>query len=180
MTLSEEGFAVLGLGSNLGDRLGFLRKGVGDLAAGGVEVESVSSVFETPPVGYLDQPPFLNLVLAGRTRRSPKGILELIREVEAAAGRERSFPDAPRTLDVDLLFLGERIVRLPGLRVPHPRWRNRSFVVRPLAEILPGLRDPETGCTVGEIAARWPLEPGKIRLVEGPEALRDPLKRGSP
>jgi 2-amino-4-hydroxy-6-hydroxymethyldihydropteridine diphosphokinase len=89
---------------------------------------------------------------------------------EEMAGRERPFPNAPRTLDVDLIFFGGLILRAPNLRVPHPRWKSRSFVVRPLQQLAPGFVDPETGLTVQEIARLWPQHPREItRMVEAEE-----------
>lgn len=155
----------LALGSNLGGRLDHLRKGVRGLKEGGVVVERVSRVVETPPLGYEDQPPFLNLALGGRWGATPGALLDLMRDVEEGAGRTRSFPDAPRTLDVDLVFFGERIVRSPALTVPHPRWRERTFVARPLAEIVPDVLDPETGWRVEEVVRSWPMGPEEIRVV---------------
>ncbi len=159
--------------------MGFLLRAVRGLSEHGVEMEDLSSVYETPPLGYLQQPPFLNLVLVGRTSLGPREILALSGRLEREAGRERSFPHAPRTLDVDLIFHGGRIVREPGARVPHPRWRERSFVVLPLLETLPGFRDPETGWQVAEVARAWPLEPREIRVVESPEVFRAALRKGN-
>lgn len=139
---------ALALGSNLGDRLAHLRRAVTRLAEGGIEVRDVSSVYESPPAGYAEQPDFLNAALVGRTRLSPGELLALARRLEAEAGRKRSFPNAPRTLDVDIVFYDDRVVAEPGLRIPHERWRARAFVLAPLREIAAGLRDPETGRTV--------------------------------
>lgn len=169
---------VFGLGSNLGDRLGFLLRGVRGLGTGGMDVKAVSSVWETPPLGYLYQPLFLNLVLWGTSSLGVRELLALCAEIEREAGRDRPFANAPRTLDVDLLFRGDTIVRECGARVPHPRWKERSFVVRPLLEILPTFRDPETGWRIEEVARLWPQEPEAIRLVEGAEAFRDAWNEG--
>lgn len=139
---------ALALGSNLGDRLAHLRRAVKGLGDGGVEVRSVSSVYESPPAGYAEQPDFLNAALVGRTRLSPGELLILARRLESEAGRERSFPNAPRPLDVDIVLYGDRIVTEPELRIPHERWRTRAFVLAPLREIAGELRDPETGRTV--------------------------------
>jgi 2-amino-4-hydroxy-6-hydroxymethyldihydropteridine diphosphokinase len=171
---------VLALGSNLGDRERYLREAVLGLKEGGVVVERVSSVYETPPLGGLPQRSFLNMVVGGRCALSPMSLMEIGRRLEEDAGRERTFSGAPRTLDVDLLFFGRRIVRAPGIRVPHARWKVRSFVVRPLLEILPGLRDPETGWRVEEIAALWPMEPKEIRLVVVREEMEEALDRCRP
>ncbi len=139
---------ALALGSNLGDRLAHLRRAVKGLGDGGVEVRSVSSVYESPPAGYAEQPDFLNAALVGRTRLSPGELLILARRLESEAGRERSFPNAPRPLDVDIVLYGDRVVTEPELRIPHERWRTRTFVLAPLREIAAELRDPETGRTV--------------------------------
>lgn len=153
---------LLGLGSNLGDRMGLLRRGLRTLARGGFAIERVSSVVETPAVGYENQPSFLNLVAVGGWEDGPEDLLALMHHTEAEAGRTRPFPDAPRTLDVDLLFFGGFIIRRPGLRVPHPRWKERSFVARPLQQVAPDLVDPETGLTVREICSFWPLLPKEM------------------
>lgn len=139
---------ALALGSNLGDRLAHLRRAVKGLGDGGVEVRGVSSVYESAPEGYVDQPDFLNAALVGRTRLSPGDLLAVARRLEAEAGRERSFPNAPRPLDVDIVLYGDRVVTEPELRIPHERWRTRAFVLAPLREIAGELRDPETGRTV--------------------------------
>jgi 2-amino-4-hydroxy-6-hydroxymethyldihydropteridine diphosphokinase len=152
----------LGLGSNLGDRIGFLRRGLQALARGGLLIERVSSVVETPAVGYEDQPPFLNLVAGGGWKGGPDDLLALMGRTEVEAGRTRPFPDAPRTLDVDLIFFGTLIIRRPELRVPHLRWKERSFVARPLQQVAPELVDPETGLTVNEICRCWPQEPEEV------------------
>jgi 7,8-dihydro-6-hydroxymethylpterin-pyrophosphokinase len=123
-------------------------------------------------VDLTDQGDFFNAVVLARSSEQPEALLGLIRELESAAGRERSIPRGPRILDVDLVLLGDRIVREPDLVVPHPRWRDRSFVMLPLREIAPDLRDPETGWTVEELARGWPMEPEDIQVVEGADALR--------
>lgn len=155
----------LGMGSNLGDRLGFLRLGLEALARGGLRIDRVSAVVETPAVGYEAQPPFLNLVAACGWEGGAEALLTLIRRVEAEADRIRPFRNAPRTLDVDLIFFGDLIIRSPGLRVPHPRWKERSFVVRPLQQLAPGFSDPETGFTVDEVRRKWQQKPEKVEEV---------------
>lgn len=156
---------VLALGSNLGDRLAHLRAGLGTLSAEGIQIDAVSRVYETPAIGFLQQPSFLNVVALARSHLSPSRLLSIFQSAEDEAGRQREFRNGPRTLDVDLILLGDLIVREEGLRVPHPRWRGRSFVVLPLAEIAPGLRDPETGWEVQEIARKWVMQPEQIRVV---------------
>lgn len=139
---------ALALGSNLGDRLAHLRRAVTRLAESGIELRSISSVYESPPEGYVDQPDYLNAALVGRTPLSPGELLALARRLENEAGRERSVPNAPRPLDVDIVLYGDRVVTEPELRIPHERWRTRAFVLAPLREIAGEVRDPETGRTV--------------------------------
>ena len=128
--------AFLGLGSNLGDRLGFLREAVAALP----DVVAVSPVYETEPVGGdPGQPPYLNLVVELRTDRPPRELLALAGELEEAAGRQRPAPLAPRTLDVDVLLVGDLEVQEPDLVVPHPRMYERRFVLAPLADLAPEL-----------------------------------------
>jgi 2-amino-4-hydroxy-6-hydroxymethyldihydropteridine diphosphokinase len=140
--------AYIGLGSNLGDREATLRAAVGELAAApGVEVVGVSTLIDTEPVGLLDQPRFLNGVLALETELPPRALLGLLIAVEARFGRDRAAVPArgPRTLDLDLLVYGEEEIDEPGLRVPHPRLHERAFVLRPLAEVEPDLIVPGKG-----------------------------------
>jgi 2-amino-4-hydroxy-6-hydroxymethyldihydropteridine diphosphokinase len=155
----------LGLGSNLGDRLRFLEEGVYSLQRGGVAVRKLSSVVETPAMGSEGHPPFLNLVVAGEWAGEPDALWEVMVAAERRVGRERPFPNAPRTLDVDLLFFGGLILRTLHLRVPHPRWKGRSFVVRPLQQVAPGFVDPETGLTVADVARLWPQQPREVSPV---------------
>lgn len=149
---------VLALGSNLGDRVLHLRRGLEALARV-VRIEAVSSVYESRPVGYRAQPDFLNLVIVGETGLAPEELLARMQEVERAAGRERSFRNGPRTLDIDLIFFGGRLVEGERLRVPHPRWSERAFVLAPLQEIAPSWTDPVSGCTV---AALWGRRRGEL------------------
>ncbi len=95
----------------------------------------VSSYFETEPVGFSDQPWFLNIVVGLKTRLAPHNLLELCQEIENSCGRVRTFPNAPRTLDLDILLYGNRIINEDNLVVPHPRLHNRRFVLEPLVEI---------------------------------------------
>jgi 2-amino-4-hydroxy-6-hydroxymethyldihydropteridine diphosphokinase len=128
----------VGLGSNLGDREQTLRAAVARLSASpGIEVLGVSSVRETDPVGPIaDQPRFLNGVVALETSLRPRELLDRLLEIEAEFGRTREGPPGgPRTLDLDLLLYGDERVDEPGLRVPHPRLHERSFVLEPLEEL---------------------------------------------
>lgn len=127
--------AFVGLGSNLGDRWGYLRQGLAHLA----DVVAVSPVYETGPVGGPPQGPYLNLVAELVTEATPEELLAAAREAEAAAGRVRTERWGPRTLDVDILLVGDCHVRTPELEVPHPRMWERGFVLVPLADLAPEL-----------------------------------------
>jgi len=127
---------LLGLGSNMGDRRGRLRDAVASL---GRAVITVSDVYETEPVGGPDQEPFLNVVVRLDTDLEPTGLLDLCHQLEDAAGRTRDVRWGPRTLDVDILWIDGVGVDQPDLVVPHPRMRERRFVMAPLADVAPDL-----------------------------------------
>jgi 2-amino-4-hydroxy-6-hydroxymethyldihydropteridine diphosphokinase len=137
--------AFVGLGSNLGDRWAHLRRAVDQLRAGNrAPVTAVSSVYETEPLGGPDdQGPYLNLVveLAVAPGADPYRLLEECRRLEAAAGRVRATRWGPRTLDADVLWIDGVTIEDPDLTVPHPRWRDRRFVLAPLRELAPDLVD---------------------------------------
>jgi 2-amino-4-hydroxy-6-hydroxymethyldihydropteridine diphosphokinase len=138
--------AYVGLGANLGDREQNLRRAVELLAAEpGIELVAVSSFRETDPVGYLDQPRFLNGACTVETDLTASELLERLLAVERALGRERGTGPrwGPRTIDLDLLLYGEETIDEPGLTVPHPRLTERSFALEPLVELAPGLRLPD-------------------------------------
>jgi 2-amino-4-hydroxy-6-hydroxymethyldihydropteridine diphosphokinase len=141
---------AVALGSNLGDREGVLRRAVSALGAlfNGLQVSSWHS---TAPVGVDPQPDFLNGAAIGATALGARDLLNRLLGIERDCGRERPFPGAPRTLDLDLILYGNAILDEPGLVVPHPRFRERLFVLEPLAEIAADWVDPVTGKTVGEL-----------------------------
>ncbi len=149
--MSVEGF--VGLGSNLGDREAYLRAGIAGIAARGLAVLALSSIWETEPVDSDEPLPFLNMVARVGTDLTPEAVLDRLLEVEAATGRVRTSRNAPRVLDLDLLLLGGFRRAGPRLVLPHPRMWERRFVLAPLAEIAPDLVDPESGRTVRECLA---------------------------
>ncbi len=132
--------AHLGLGSNLGDRLAFLAGAVDGLdATPGITVTGVSRVYETAPVGGPEQGPYLNAVVAVATDLRPAQLLAVAKALEARAARVPNERFGPRTLDVDVLLVGDERVDTPDLTVPHPRLRERGFVLAPLADVAPDL-----------------------------------------
>ena len=144
--------AYVALGSNLGDREATIRAAVADLGSRPrVEVVAVSSLIDTEPVGFTEQPRFLNGVAAIETDLPAGELLGLLLEVERRFGRTREGVPAhgPRTLDLDLLLYGDAELDEPGLRVPHPRLHERDFVLAPLAELDPGLEVPGRGRVQG-------------------------------
>jgi len=146
--------AAVALGSNLGDRRAHL-----DFAASRLQALlgnlRVSSYYETVPVGLSGpQALFLNAAAVGDTTRSARGLLEAFLAIELERGRERPRPNMSRTLDIDLILFGDAVIEEPGLVVPHPRFRDRRFVLEPLAAIAPALRDPVTGQSVADLLAR--------------------------
>jgi len=145
---------AIALGSNLGDRRANLTGAVDALGAHLTDL-IVSRFIETAPVGVGNQPTFLNGALTGWSAATPGAILAVLMHIERQQGRERPFPGAPRTLDLDLILCGSAVVDQPGLRVPHPRFRERGFVLEPLSSIAPELVDPETGASVSELYRRW-------------------------
>ncbi len=141
---------AIALGSNLGDRDQHLRDAATAIRAFIPDLR-VSSFYDTAPVGVGDQPRFLNAAAIGSTTLSARALLETLLGIEARFGRTRPHPGAARTLDLDVILYGDQIIEERDLLVPHPRFRERRFVLEPLAEIAPGWVDPVTGQTVGEL-----------------------------
>jgi 2-amino-4-hydroxy-6-hydroxymethyldihydropteridine diphosphokinase len=150
--------AYLGIGSNLGDRLAYLQAAVDGLAAtDGVEVVAVSAVYETDPIGP-EQPDYLNAVVAVDTTLDPHALLAVGQHLEAGAERVRGERWGPRTLDVDVLWYGDELIDEPDLVVPHPRWKERDFVLAPLADLgCPGVERREwSGVRPTDLTLRVP------------------------
>jgi len=147
--------ALIGLGSNLGDRRAALDQAIARLAdTPGLDLKAVSSYHETAPVGGPpNQGPFLNAAAALQVEATldPFALLDRLLSIEREAGRVRDVRWGPRTIDLDLLLFGDRIIDAPSLKVPHPRMAERRFVLEPLAEIAPEARDPRSGRTVAEL-----------------------------
>lgn len=137
----------IGLGANLGDREATIRTALRRLGEHEqIDVQRVSRLRETDPVGYEDQPRFLNGVARLQTDLEPREVLDVLLDVERDLGRTRHGPRfGPRPIDLDILLYDSRIVDEPGLRIPHPRMAERAFVLEPLAELDPGLEVPGRG-----------------------------------
>ena len=145
--------AYLGVGTNLGDRQANIRAALQKLAdLPTIQLMRVSPLYETAPVGVTDQPDFLNLVVAAGTSLAPQALLDALLHIENQMGRVRTERWGPRVIDLDLLLYGDAQVALPGLTVPHPRLRERAFVVVPLAEVAPDLVLPRDGKRVADLA----------------------------
>ena len=142
---------AVALGSNLGDRRGHLEYAITALGRDLTSLKA-SSFIETAPVGVdPGQPAFLNAAVTGMTELSPRELLNRLLGIERERGRVRPYARAPRTLDLDLILYGVEVVNEPGLSIPHPRFREREFVLAPLAEIAREMVDPLTGKTVSQL-----------------------------
>ena len=142
----------LGLGSNIGDRTANIERAsrlIGEIEA--VRLVRMSSLFETEPVGYEDQPDFINAVLEIGTPLTPRELLAAVKEIEQRMGRTRTVRFGPRIIDVDILLFGQRVIDEPGLTIPHPRMHERRFVLGPLAEIAPEAVHPVLKKSVMEL-----------------------------
>ena len=146
----------IALGSNVGDREANLRRAVQLMEQSGVAVTKLSSLYETEPVGYLDQPWFLNAALEATTGLPPEQLLSALRAIESQMGSSKPFPNGPRLIDLDILLYGDAVIDAPALQVPHPRMLQRNFVLAPLAEIAPQLRHPSWSTTIANIYANSP------------------------
>ncbi len=145
----------LSLGSNVGDRARNLRDAIEALAAtDGIRVARVSAGYETEPVGDTDQPGFINLAAEIETACEPLELLNVVKTVETRLGRRASRRWGPREIDIDLVLWGSRVIETERLTLPHREFRNRAFVLVPLAEIAPEAVDPVTGLTVKALASR--------------------------
>ncbi len=147
----EQVTAYLGLGSNMGNRQENLDKTL-DFLSQKLRLEKVSPIYETEPVGNINQPLFLNLVCQVYTSLAPINLLTLAKGIESKLGRVSRSND-PRPIDIDILFYGDQVINTPELTIPHPRLVERAFVLVPLSKIAPDLRHPVNGKTIKELLA---------------------------
>ena len=149
--MSDTVSVAIALGSNLGDRRENIDYALSALSLDVAEMK-VSAIVDTAPVGVGEEhKPYLNAVVVGLTRLPSRDLLERLLEIEDERGRLRPYPMAPRTLDLDLILYGNSVVEDPGLSVPHPRFRERVFVLAPLAEVAPEMIDPVTGRSIAQL-----------------------------
>jgi len=153
--------AYLGFGSNVGDRARNLADALGRVARI-VNVQQASSIYETEPVGFKDQPPFWNMVVRIATDLPAVELLRALIAIEADMGRQRTFRNAPRNIDIDVLLYDDVVLSGTELALPHPRMHERAFVLRPLLEIAPDAADPRSGRRYAEILGGATLERAEI------------------
>ncbi len=144
----------LALGSNIGDREKNLREAIRLLGKSGILIVKISSIYETEPVDYLDQPWFLNAVLEAQTDLPATQLLSTLRSIESQMASKKAFPKGPRLIDLDILLYGDDTIATPDLQVPHPHMLLRNFVLVPLAEIVPTLRHPSWTAAAAELLSR--------------------------
>lgn len=140
----------LALGSNLGNRLANLKNAISNLTPQ-MDVKKKSPVYETPPWGHTDQPPFLNQCVMVETYLEPENLLAHLKRLETVLGREPTFENGPRVIDIDILFYDDLILNTPPLVIPHPRMHTRGFVLVPLNDIAPDMVHPVLGKPVNEL-----------------------------
>lgn len=157
--------AYLAIGSNLGDRLGNLRRAVAMLAPE-VTLVAASPLYETAPAYVVDQPRFVNGALRVETGLAPRALLKKLKDIEQAVGRRPGLRYGPRIVDLDILFHGDAVSAEPELEIPHPRLAERLFVLRPLADIAPGLVHPVLKRSIAALHAALPDDPAMRRMAE--------------
>jgi 2-amino-4-hydroxy-6-hydroxymethyldihydropteridine diphosphokinase len=143
----------LSLGSNTGDREMLLQSAIDALPAAGVRVIRKSSIYETEPQDLRDQAWFLNMIAECETELFPVQLLGRLQKIEAQLGRKRTIAKGPRTIDIDIILYGNAVVETASLQIPHPRFRDRRFVLEPLKELVPELRDPVTKRTMASLVS---------------------------
>lgn len=159
----------IGLGSNLGDRQANITEALQHLRSR-VTIRAVAGLYETEPVGYLDQPRFLNTAVEGETDLPPEDLLAFLKGIERRMGRQPSFRNSPRPIDLDILLYGDLVLRMPDVEIPHPRMHERAFVLAPLAELAPTVRHPVLGVTIPDMLSR--VDRSGVRLARRGLAVR--------
>ena len=167
--------AYVALGANLGDPVTQVHRALDELARmPQTRLAAASGLYVSKPVGFLDQPDYVNAVAALTTRLLPRALLDALLDLETRHGRSRDFKNAPRTLDLDLLLYGGRVMHEPGLTLPHPRMLERAFVLAPLVEIAPDCAIPGHGTARENLEKLEPLALGTLTRLAAPESLPRP------
>ncbi len=156
--------AFIALGTNLGDRAENLRRALDGIRTF-ADIDGVSRVYETEPVGFRDQPDFWNLVVRARTTLELEPLFRALKQIERELGRREAFRNAPRVIDLDLIAYDQLVLRTATLEVPHPRMHERTFVLYPLAELAPSFRHPASGRTVDQMIHEL-SEPSRVFALE--------------
>jgi 2-amino-4-hydroxy-6-hydroxymethyldihydropteridine diphosphokinase len=156
----------LSLGSNLGERAKNLQEAIAALRNAGVQVVRTSSLYETEPVDYLDQPWFLNCAVEAETELAAPELLRALRGIEAQMGSKKLIAKGPRLIDLDILLYGNEVIDTPELQVPHPRMHLRRFVLQPLVEIAPNVQHPVSHLSISDLRARTP-DKSAVRVAAG-------------
>jgi len=151
--IEKKTIVYLSLGSNMGKREENLKRAL-RLLRGKIIINKVSSFYDTPPVGYTEQPNFINAVCEAVTSLDPEELLILIKQIEKDMGRTPNFPNGPRIIDIDILIYGKEIIHTNQLTIPHPRMTQRAFVLIPFAEIAPDIIHPISHNTVHELLTK--------------------------
>lgn len=158
--------AYIGIGSNLGDKIGYCERAISEiLSIDGHRLLAKSSFFQTKPIGYLQQDWFVNGVIKIETDLGPFDLHRALREIESKIGRKRTFPGGPRVIDLDLLFFEDRRIETEELQIPHPRLHQRQFVLIPLSEIDPYFLHPVLNRTVEDLLGEIEEDQGVERLI---------------
>lgn len=155
-------------GSNMGDRESYLEFALKELERlESFAIQSISPIYETAPIGYTEQPPFLNLALHGKTAYSPSELLRQVQEIEKKAQRVRDIRWGPRTLDLDILLYNQETIIMDNLVIPHPRMKERGFVIIPLYDIAPHLMLPPEQLPIEQLYRQFAHEAGIVKWSEG-------------
>lgn len=159
-----EHIVYLALGSNMGMRLTNLKNAINNLTPQ-MTVKAKSQVYETPPWGFKEQPPFLNQVVGAETYLQPEALIHHLKRLETALGRVPNFQNGPRIIDIDILFFDDLVLNSPTVQIPHPRLHERAFVLTPLADLAPALVHPVLNKSVSDLLAG--VNQSNIKKYEG-------------
>lgn len=170
----------IGIGSNVADRIAACREAICRLGSkSGIRIKKISSLYETDPVDYLKQDRFYNAVIGIETSLSPDALLEECQEIERRLGKKIVIPKGPRTIDLDLLFYHDRIIKAPGLQIPHPAIPDRAFVLIPLVELVPAFIHPALHMSVTDLLHHL-NDPSSVRKIAPPGWEKIPLVSNGP